>query len=156
MKDTIYLTKVGLAMIRSELDYLVKVRRQEIAQAFREAEISELSVRCEEYGYLMDERALVESKIEELELMLKKVKVIEGVDTDRVSVGTRVKLRFLDDGRVETYAVVGTHEANPMEKKISDESPMARAIMGKRVGDEVKVNLKLGESRMRVLGIDAL
>ena len=106
-----------------------------------------------EYDAARNEQALVESKIAELEKMVENAVVIKEVDTDKVSIGTSVKIEYVDDGETESYMVVGSKEADPFENKISNESPIAQAIMGKKIGDVVSVASPNGQYSVKILEI---
>ena len=106
-----------------------------------------------EYDAARNEQALVESKITELEKMVENAVVIKEVDTDKVSIGTSVKIEYVDDGETESYMVVGSKEADPFENKISNESPIAQAIMGKKIGDVVSVASPNGQYSVKILEI---
>ena len=92
-------------------------------------------------------------KIAELEKMVENAVVIKEVDTDKVSIGTSVKIEYVDDGETESYMVVGSKEADPFENKISNESPIAQAIMGKKIGDVVSVASPNGQYSVKILEI---
>ena len=100
-------------------------------------------------------RNYIESRIQELEVMLENAVIITEVDTNKVSIGTCVKLEFVGDDEVETYSIVGTKEADPFENKISNESPIAKAIMGKKVGDVATVNCDDNSYDVKILEIQA-
>ena len=106
-----------------------------------------------EYDAARNEQALVESKIAELEKMVENAVVIKEVDTDKVSIGTSVKIEYVDDGETESYMVVGSKEADPFENKISNESPIAQAIMGKKIGEVVSVESPNGQYSVKILEI---
>jgi len=150
-----YLTKQGWENAQSELKYLVRVRRPEVTNLLKEAGITRNIDRTAEYAYLKEEQALVEKQIAELEQLLKEAEVIRDVDTDKVSVGTRIKLKFLGDNKVQNYAIVGTHEANPFENKVSNESPLVKAILGKRVNDTATMEMGPNVFKIRILSISA-
>ena len=156
MRKKIYLTKQGLQEMQNELDFLIRSRRPELAQLFKNAlATSTGSSESEECNYIRSEQALVEKKIIELKDLIKSAKLVENVKTDKVSIGTMAKLRFLTDNKVRTYSIVGTHEANPFENKLSDESPIVRAILGRKLYDTVTVDHNFGEFKVRILGIFA-
>lgn len=140
MKKETYLTEKGLNELREELDNLKNVRRPENIQALKEARaLGDLSENAE-YDAARNEQAIIEGRIQELEAMLENAVVITEVDTNKVSIGVKVKLEFIEDKETEVYDIVGTKEADPFENKISNESPIAKAIIGKKVGDIATVN----------------
>lgn len=149
----IYLTEKGLNELKLELDELKNVRRPENIQALKDARaLGDLSENAE-YDAARNEQAVIESRIQELEVMLENVVVIKDVDTDKVSLGTSVKLEFIDDNEIETFAIVGTKEADPFENKISNESPIAKAIIGKKVGEIATVNCDNDSYDVKVIEI---
>jgi transcription elongation factor GreA len=154
MKKTTYLTKQGLSEMQDELDLLINSRRPELAQRFKEARTSGNPSENGECNYIRAEQSLVENRIVELRALLKDAQVVKDVDTTHVSVGTKVKLESLASHSVKIYSIVSTHEANPLENKISNESPIARAILGKTVSDiATVVRNGLGVFQVRILGI---
>ncbi len=152
-KKEIYLTEKGLDEIKKELDFLKLEKRPEIILALKEARAQGDLSENSEYDAARNEQALVESKIAELEKMVENAVVIKEVDTDKVSIGTSVKIEYVDDGETESYMVVGSKEADPFENKISNESPIAQAIMGKKVGDVVSVASPNGQYSVKILEI---
>lgn len=152
-KKEIYLTEKGLDEIKKELDFLKLEKRPEVILALKEARAQGDLSENSEYDAARNEQALVESKIAELEKMVENAVVIKEVDTDKVSIGTSVKIEYVDDGETESYMVVGSKEADPFENKISNESPIAQAIMGKKVGDVVSVASPNGQYSVKILEI---
>ena len=152
-KKEIYLTEKGLNEIKKELDFLKLEKRPEIILALKEARAQGDLSENSEYDAARNEQALVESKIAELEKMVENAVVIKEVDTDKVSIGTSVKIEYVDDGETESYMVVGSKEADPFENKISNESPIAQAIMGKKIGDVVSVASPNGQYSVKILEI---
>ena len=149
----IYLTENGLNELKAELDELKNVRRPENIQALKDARaLGDLSENAE-YDAARNEQAVIESRIQELEVMLENAVVIKDVDTNKVSIGTSVKIEFIDDNEIETYAIVGTKEADPFENKISNESPIAKAIMGKKAGEIATVNMDTDSYDVKVIEI---
>lgn len=149
----IYLTEEGLNEINKELDYLKQVKRPEVINALKEARaLGDLSENAE-YDAARNEQAEVEGKIKELEAMLEHVVVIQGGQTDKVSIGTRVKIKYVDDDEIEEYSIVGSKEADPFQNKISNESPIARAIMGHTVNEQVWVESPNGKYQVEIMEI---
>ncbi|MBE6565449.1 MAG: transcription elongation factor GreA [Ruminococcaceae bacterium] len=156
MSNQLVVTNEGLQRLNEEYEHLKNVRRQEITEAIRLAlsfgDLSENS----EYSEAKEEQAKVESRIQELEEMLKNVRVIDDseVHTDSVNIGAKVRVADLTHGGTETeYNLVGSTEADPMAAKISDQSPIGKAIIGARVGDKVTVNTPGGEVVLEILEI---
>ena len=145
----------GLKKLQEELEYLKTTKRKEVAEAIKVArgfgDLSENS----EYDEAKNEQGLVEARIAEIEAMLKNVKVIDenAIATDKVSVGNRVKVYDETFEEELEYTIVGSSEANPVEFKISDESPIGKALIGATIGEVVKAETPGGETVMKVLDI---
>jgi len=153
MSKEIYLTSEGLEEIKQELDELKNVKRPEVINALKEARaLGDLSENAE-YDAARQEQALVENRIQELEAMIENVVIIENVATDKVSIGNRVTIEYVGDNDTEEYSIVGSKEADPFNKKISNESPIAQAIMGKKTGDIVSVESPNGKYDVRIVSI---
>lgn len=141
----VIVTVAGLKALENELDELKTVRRKDVAEKIKVArgfgDLSENS----EYDEAKNEQAFIESRIAQLEAMLKNARVIDNdeLNLDTVSVGTHVKIED-EDGEVEEYDITGSTEADPMNGKISDESPVGAALVGKKTGDTVTVALPNG------------
>lgn len=149
----IYLTKAGLEEIKKELDYLKHVKRPAVIDALKDARaLGDLSENAE-YDAARDEQAEVEGKITELEAMVQKAVVIEEVSKDKVSIGTNVKLKYIEDGEEEVYSIVGSKEADPFLNKISNESPIAQAIMGGKPGNQFWVESPNGKYQVEIIEI---
>ncbi len=148
-----YLTKEGLEKLQAELKELVEVRRPAVAkriQAAREmGDISENS----EYDAARQEQAFIEGRITELETVLKSAKVIEATGPkDVVQVGSKVTLHI--DGGEETFHIVGAQEANPLENKISHESPLGTSLLGRKVGETFEVDAPIGKLTYKIVRIE--
>ena len=147
------LTKEGLAELRSELDELINVKRPANLKAIKEARaLGDLSENAD-YDAARDEQAKIEARIQELEYMLEHAKIIEKKSGDIVSVGTTVTVKYVDDDEEEVYSIVGSMEADPFENKISNESPIGKAIMNKKVGDTISVESPNGAYDIKIVGI---
>jgi transcription elongation factor GreA len=149
----IYLTNDGLAALQKELDFLKNEKRAEVITALKEARsLGDLSENAE-YDAARNEQAQVESKIQELEAMIENAIVISEVKTDQVSIGTTVKIKYVEDGETDVYSIVGSKEADPFGNKISNESPIAQAIMGHKAGTVVTVDSPNGKYDVEILEI---
>ena len=149
------LTYAGLKRYEDELHELKVVRRQEVAQKIKEArEQGDLSENAE-YDAAKDEQRDIEARIEELETILKNVEVVveEEVNLDKINIGCKVKIYDIDEGEDLDYWIVGSTEANSLEGKISNESPVGRALVGAKVGDTVQVETQAGTFSYKVLEI---
>ena len=137
------LTKDGIQTLKDELQQLTTNKRAEIAERLKEAkadgDLSENAM----FDAARDEQGFVEGRISEIEHILKHAKLIENKATGKVGIGSTVHLE-LEDGE-QRYTIVGSTEANPDEGKISDESPIGKALLGKRPGDEVEVVVPRGK-----------
>ena len=149
----LYLTEEGLEEIKKELDELKLVKRPEIINALKDARAQGDLSENAEYDAARTEQAIVESRIKDLEVMLERAVVITKVDTDVVSIGTKVTIEYLDDNEQEEYSIVGSKEADPFTNKISNESPIARAILGHKVGETVGVDSPNGKYDVKVVSI---
>lgn len=151
----IYLTSEGLEELKQELDYLKLEKRPEVIVALKEARaLGDLSENAE-YDAAREEQAVVENRIKELEVMIEHATVITEVDTNKVSIGTKVKIEYVDDDDTEEYTIVGVNEADPFANKISNESPIAKAIMGFSVGEIASVESPNGKYDVKVVEISA-
>lgn len=149
------LTREGLRKLEDELQDLKVNRRQEIAQKIKEArEQGDLSENAE-YDAAKDEQRDIEARIEELEKILKNAEVVveEEADLDKVSIGCNIKILDCEFDEELEYKIVGSTEANSLKGKISNESPVGKALLGKKVGDTVKVETPAGEFEYKVLSI---
>ncbi len=152
-EEQFYVTSEGLEEMKKELDDLKNVKRPEVINALKDARaLGDLSENAE-YDAARSEQALVENKIKELEQMIEHATIIEEVKTDKVSVGTTVKIEYIDDKEVEVYSIVGSKEADPFENKISNESPIAKALIGKKVNDIVSVDSPNGKYNVKIIEI---
>ena len=149
------LTYAGLKKLEDELQDLKVVRRQEVAQKIKEArEQGDLSENAE-YDAAKDEQRDIEACIEKLEKILKNVEVVveDEIDLDKINVGCRVKVYDVEFDEEMEFAIVGSTEANSLENKISNESPVGKALIGKKVGDTVTVETQAGDVEYKVLEI---
>ena len=149
-----FLTQDGLTKLEEELEHLQTVRRQEVADKIQQAKELRSAVNSPEYEDAKNEQGFVEGRILELERIIKNATIIrhDDINVDFVEIGNEVKVQ-LQDGAEEHYTIVGSAEANPGEWKISNESPMGNALLGKRVGDEVEVEAPAGLLKLRILEI---
>lgn len=150
----IYLTKEGFEELKSELDNLINVKRPENIQAIKEARaLGDLSENAD-YDAAKNDQAEIEGRIKKIEKMLENVEIIEKNNLDVVGLGTTVSIRYVDDAdETDEYKIVGSQEADPFESKISNESPIAKAIMNKKVGDIVDVESPNGVYQIEIIDI---
>jgi transcription elongation factor GreA len=151
----VMLTYEGLKKLEEELEFLKSVKRREIAERIKQAltfgDITENS----DYDEAKNEQAHIEGRIVQIESMLKHAKVIDedDVSTEKVSLGARVKLLDMEMREEVMYSIVGSTEADPNKFKISNESPVGNALMGKKKGDVVAVTVPDGIIKFKVLNI---
>lgn len=150
----IFLTAEGLAKLNEELEHLISVRRPDVAEKIQRAKELRSSVSSPEYEEAKDEQGFVEGRILEIDRIIKSAKIIhhDDINVDFVEVGNEVRVQ-LQDGSEEHYTIVGSAEANPSEWRISNESPMGQALLGKQVGDDVEVEAPAGQLKFRILEI---
>ena len=152
-EQVIYLTPQGFLDLEAELNDLKLNKRPAVIQALQEARaLGDLSENAE-YDAARSEQASTEARIKEIEKMLENVEIINSVKTDAVALGTKVKLEYVGDDEIDEYSIVGSKEADPFTNKISNESPIAKAIIGHKVGDIVNVVSPNGEYQVKVVEI---
>jgi transcription elongation factor GreA len=149
----IYVTSEGLEKMKSELEYLKMERRPEIIQALKEARaLGDLSENAE-YDAARAAQAEVENKIAELESNIEHSVIISEEKTGKVSIGSSVKIKYIEENDIEEFTIVGSKEADPFENKISNESPIAQAILNKKEKDKVLVDSPNGKYEVEILEI---
>ena len=149
------LTSEGLKKLEDELDELIVVKRKEVAQKIKEArEQGDLSENAE-YDAAKDEQRDIEARIEEIEKILKNAEIVDEdeVDLDTINIGCQVKILDCEFDEELIYKIVGSTEANSLKGKISNESPVGKALIGKKVGDLVTVETQVGPVSYKVLDI---
>jgi len=150
-----YMTVEGKQKLEEELEYLKTEKRKEVVERIKVArsfgDLSENS----EYDSAKEEQAFVEGRISTIEKMIRNAVIIEEdqTDTSVVGLGRTVKFIELPDGEEEQYTIVGSAESDPLEGKISNDSPMAKSLFGKRVGDKVTVNTPGGDMEVEILEV---
>ena len=150
---TVYLTEEGKKELEKELDELKQVKRPEVINAIKEARaLGDLSENAD-YHAARDEQAILEDRIRKLEVMLENAEIIRNEATDEVNIGNFVKIKYVDDNEEEEYKIVGSQEADPFNNKISNESPIAKAIFGYKVGDVVTVDSPNGKYNIKIIDI---
>jgi transcription elongation factor GreA len=154
-KETL-VTEEGLQKLKEEYDHLVTEKRKEVVERIKIArsygDLSENS----EYHAAKDEQAFLETRIQQLEKMIRNAKIIdlESLGEDKtVGVGKQVVFIELPDGEEEAYTIVGTTESDPLNGKISHDSPIAQSLMGKHEGDEVLVQTPGGEMKVKIIKV---
>ncbi|WP_406677536.1 transcription elongation factor GreA [Moorella sp. ACPs] len=153
-KETL-LTMSGLKKLEEELEYLKSVKRREVAERLKQAiEFGDLSENSE-YEDAKNEQAFIEGRILTLEKKLRNARVIDAseVPDDVVSLGSRVTLKDMDAGEELQYEIVGSMEADPSENRISNESPVGKAILGHRIGEIINIQVPAGTLRYQIVNI---
>ena len=156
MKEVI-LTAEGYEKLKQEIEYLSNEKRRDIAERIRIArEFGDIAENAE-YDNAKNEQALLEHRIATLEERLRAARVIgdEEISSDVVSIGSRVKLQDMDAKETVEYHIVGSAEANPAEHKLSNESPVGKAIIGRKKGEIVEVAAPRGSLKFKILDIKA-
>ena len=155
VEKDVFITEEGLQKIEDEIEYLKTVRRKEVAERIKVAlgygDLSENS----EYDEAKNEQAQVEERIAKLEYMARNAKVVkeDDLNEDIVNVGSTVVVKDIETGDEDTYDIVGSAEADPLEGKISNESPIGAGLMGKSVGDVAEIEVPQGKVQLEVLKI---
>ncbi len=152
--EKVYVTAKGMDEMKQELEYLRETKRPLVITALKEARaLGDLSENAE-YDAARNEQAEVENRIKVLEKMLETAIIIETASTDKVSIGSTVEIEYVEDGEIDTYHIVGSQEADPFENKISNASPIAKAILDLKVGEIGTVESPSGNYNVKVLSIN--
>ena len=153
-KKEVFLTSEGYLELENELHYLKTEKRKEVTQTLKEARaLGDLSENSE-YDQAREDQSNLEKRIVEIEYTLEHATVIdEAKDDGTVGIGCQVELKYEDDDDTESYKIVGSQEADPFNNKISNESPIAAAIIGKKVGDTVEVASPDGVYSVKIVAI---
>ena len=148
----IRITKEGKAKLELELEQLTAIRRPEVADKIKRAREMGGTENNAEYDEAKNDQAFVEGKILMLENILWNATVVDSAPSGVVDLGSKVLIQN-QDGKIEQYSIVGSAEANPVDGKISDESPVGQALMGKKSGDETEVQTPAGILKLLILEI---
>ena len=154
-KNEILLTQEGYNKLEEEVEFLKTVRRKEVAERIKVAiSFGDLSENAE-YDEAINEQAQVEERIMKLENMIRKAVIIDEsqIDLNVVTIGSIVKVNDVEFDEEVEYTIVGSAEADPYDGKISNESPVGRALLGKTVGDEVDVQVPDGIAKFKIIEI---
>jgi transcription elongation factor GreA len=153
----VILTPEGFDKLREEIEHLSTVKRREVAERIKQArEFGDISENSE-YDDAKNEQALLEHRIATLEERLAHARVIEAgeIKSDVVGLGSRVRLKDIDANETIEYTIVGSAEANPAQKRLSNESPVGKAILGHKKGEIVEVSAPRGALKFKILDIKA-
>ena len=152
-KNENFITKDGLEELKKELEDLTINVRPSVINAIKEARaLGDLSENAE-YHAAKEKQSVVEARIRELEYLIENSTVIEEGKKNEVSVGSTVEIKYVDDDEIEEYKIVGSTEADPFDNKISNSSPIAIAILGKKVNDIAKVESPNGSYDVQIISI---
>lgn len=157
MSDQTFLTPEGLKKLEEELIFLRTVRRAQVAERLHNAQEDGELIENAEYEDAKNEQAFLEGKILSLEAMLSNAVLIknDGNATDGiVRLGSKITIKEVGGGKPEIYHLVGAAEANPKDGRISNESPLGKALLGRKIGDEVKVNAPSGTIPFKVVAVE--
>ena len=150
-----FLTSEGYLELETELNYLKTDKRNEVLNSLKEARaLGDLSENAE-YDSAREEQAKLEARIKEVEYILEHATIIDDAQTekDKVTIGSTVSLQYDGDDEVEEYRIVGSQEADPFNNKISNESPIALSILGKKVGDMAEVDSPNGTYKVKIVKV---
>ena len=155
MTQPTYLTKDGLVKLQKELDYIRTTRRQEVADRIQRANSIGGTVDNAEYDEAKKEQAFIEGRILDLERIINKSTIIEDLeeDSDEVNVGNKVTVMNQRRGKKESYLIVGSPEADPSQGRISNLSPIGKALLGAKIGQVAQVTVPAGTINLEVLDI---
>ena len=153
--NTVNVTREGEKKLREELKYLKEERRPKIIEALKEARRKGELAENAEFDSARDEQRLVESRITQIEVMIRNISIIDDakMPDDKVYIGARVELEDLDSGKELYYILVNEIEADFKERKISTVSPIGKGLLGKGVGDTAEITIPRGTLRYRITGI---
>ncbi|MDO4341731.1 MAG: transcription elongation factor GreA [bacterium] len=153
-KKEILLTSEGFLELETELNELKNVRRPKVIEAIKDARSQGDLSENADYDAARAEQAEVEGRIKELEYMLENAKIIQKESSHIVGLGSTVTISYVDDDDEEVYSIVGSMEADPFENKISNESPLGKAIIGKKQGDVLDVSSPTGSYQIKIVKVD--
>lgn len=148
------MTADGFLALEEELNELKTVKRPQVIEAIKDARAQGDLSENADYDAARNDQAVLEARIKELEHMIDHAKIIEGGTKGVVSLGSTIKISYIDDDEEEEYKIVGSLEANPFENRISNESPIGKAVLNKKEGDIVSVESPNGSYDVKIISID--
>jgi len=148
------ITQFGLTNLQEELDYLISIKRKEVIARIKSSRCFGL-IENTDYETAREDQAFVESRISAIEAIIRNAVIIEPpkLDSQIVQIGSTVTIQEIPDGELETYTIVGSAEANPLEGRISNDSPIAQQVLGKQVGKQVIVKIPNGKITFQIMSI---
>ncbi len=152
-KKDILLTSEGFLELEEELNNLKNVRRPKVIEAIKDARAQGDLSENADYDAARNEQAEVEGRIKQIEFMLANAEIIEKSSNHTVDLGSTVTISYVDDDEEEVYSIVGRMEADPFENKISNESPIGKAIIGKKEGDTINVESPTGSYQIKIVKV---
>ena len=152
-KKDILLTSEGFLELEEELNNLKNVRRPKVIEAIKDARAQGDLSENADYDAARNEQAEVEGRIKQIEFMLANAQIIEKSSNHTVDLGSTVTISYVDDEEEEVYSIVGRMEADPFENKISNESPIGKAIIGKKEGDTINVESPTGSYQIKIVKV---
>ena len=149
------ITQFGFINLQEELDYLKTVKRKDVIARIKASRCFGL-IENSDYETAREDQAFVESRITAIETIIRNAEIIDAskLDSQSVQIGSTVTIQELPDGDLETYTIVGSAEANPLEGSISNDSPIAQQVLGKQVGEQVKVKIPSGKITIQIKSIE--
>lgn len=153
-KKNCIMTAEGFIKLEEELNELKTVKRPQVIEAIKDARAQGDLSENADYDAARNDQAQLEARIKELEYMIENANIIEGPEKGVVGVGSTVKIYYIEDDEEDEYKIVGSLEANPSENRISNESPIGKAVLNKRVGDTVSVESPNGSYDIKILEIN--
>jgi len=152
-KEECLLTSEGFLALEEELNELKTVKRPQVIEAIKDARAQGDLSENADYDAARNDQAVLEARIKELEYMIDHAKIIEEVKDGSIGIGSTVTICYVEDEEEEEYKIVGSLEANPFENKISNESPIGKAVLNKKVGDIVSVESPNGSYDVKILAV---
>ncbi len=152
-KKEIFLTKEGLNELQEELKDLKENKRPEVINQIKEARAQGDLSENAEYHAAKDKQGQIEARIKEIEYLIDNATLISNTKSSTVKIGSTVEIEYVEDKETDTYQIVGSTEADPFENKISNESPIAVAIIGKKVGETVSIDSPNGSYDIKIVSI---
>lgn len=153
-KDEFLLTADGYLALEEELNELKTVKRPQVIEAIKDARAQGDLSENADYDAARNDQATLEARIKELEHMLDHATIIKGGSKGVVGLGSTIKISYIDDDEEEEYKIVGSTEANPFENRISNESPIGKAVLNKKAGDVVSVESPSGSYDVKILSVE--